>query len=71
MKALWKLGNQKQILIVILIESNRISSLLEDQLKEIQTEKVIMTLGVRWKKSAKLIITLYPDDMRMVLGYRQ
>ena len=71
MKALWKLGNQKQILIVILIESNRISSLLEDQLKEIQTEKVIMTLGVRWKKSAKLIITLYPDDIRMVLGYRQ
>ena len=38
---------------------------------ENQTAKVIMTLGVRWKKSAKLIITLYPDDIRKVLGCRQ
>ena len=37
--------------------------LIKDQLKEIQTSKVIMTLWVRWKKPVKLAITLAPEDI--------
>ena len=41
----------------------QIKMLIKDQLKEIQTSKVIMTLWVRWKKPVKLAITLAPEDI--------
>ena len=39
-------------------------TLIEDQLKEIQSTKVIMTLWVRWKKPVKLAVTLDPEDLQ-------
>ena len=36
-------------------------TLIEDQLKEIGSAKIIMTLWVRWKKPVRLAITLDPD----------
>ena len=41
-----------------------IKALIEDQLKEMQSTKVIMTLWVRWKKPVKLAITLDPEDVK-------
>ena len=38
-------------------------ALIEDQLKEMQSTKVIMTLWVRWKKPVKSAITLSPEDV--------
>ena len=40
-----------------------IKALIEDQLKEMQSTKVIMTLWVKWKKPVKLAITLDPEDV--------
>lgn len=40
-----------------------IKMLLEDQLKEKQSRKVIMMLWVRWKKPVKSIVTLHPEDL--------
>ena len=40
-----------------------IKALIEDQLKEIQSAKAIMTLWVRWKKPVKLAITLDLKDV--------
>ena len=40
----------------------RIKMLIEEQLKEMESEKIIMTLWVRWKKPVKLAITLDPED---------
>ena len=37
-----------------------IKSLIKDQLKEMQSAKVIMTLWLRWKNPVKLAITLDP-----------
>ena len=37
-----------------------IKALIEDQLKEMQSAKVIMTLWLRWKNPVKLAITLDP-----------
>ena len=42
---------------------SHIKVLIEDQLKETQSTKVIMTLWVRWKKPVKLAITLDPEDV--------
>ena len=41
------------------------NALIEDQLKEIQSAKVIVSLWVRWKKYVKLAITL---DLKHVEG---
>ena len=38
-------------------------ALIEDQLKEMQSAKVIVTVWLRWKKSVKLAITLDPKDV--------
>ena len=40
-----------------------IKALIEDQLKEMQSTKVIMALWIRWKKPVKLAITLDPEDL--------
>ena len=40
-----------------------IKALIEDQLKEMQSTKVIMALWIRWKKPVKLTITLDPEDL--------
>ena len=40
-----------------------IKTLIEDQLKEMQSAKVIMILWVRWKKPVKLAIMLDPEDV--------
>ena len=40
-----------------------IKALIEDQLKEMVSIKVIMTLWVRWKKHVKSSITLDPEDV--------
>ena len=37
--------------------------LVKDQLKEMQSMKVIMALSVSWKKPLKLPITLGPEDI--------
>ena len=39
---------------------------MEDQLKEMGSTNIIMTLWVRWKKPVKLAITLDPDDVEGV-----
>ena len=41
-----------------------IKTLIEDQLKEMQSAKLIMTLWVRWKKPVKLAIMLDPEDVK-------
>ena len=41
----------------------RIKSLTEEQLKEIESVKIIMTLWVRWVKPVKLAITLDAEDV--------
>ena len=38
-------------------------ALIESQLKEMQSTKVIKTLWVRWKKPMKLVITLDSEDV--------
>ena len=38
-------------------------ALIEDQLKEMQSTNLIMTLSVRWKNPLKSAITLDPDDV--------
>ena len=40
-----------------------IKALIEDQLKEIQSTKVIITLWVRWKKPVKSFIRLDTEDL--------
>ena len=40
-----------------------ITTLIEDQLKEMQSSKVIMTLWVRWKKPVKLAIKSDPEHV--------
>ena len=40
-----------------------IKTLIEEQLKEMESAKIIMTLWVRWKKPVKLAITLDPEDV--------
>ena len=40
-----------------------IKTLIEDELKEIRSARIIMTLWVRWKKPVKLAITLDPEDV--------
>ena len=42
-----------------------IKALIEDQLKEMQSTKVIMTLWVRWKKPVNLDITLGSEDVEV------
>ena len=39
-----------------------IKALIEDQLKDMESAKVIMTLWVRWKKSIMPLIELDPED---------
>lgn len=46
----------------------RIKTLIEEQLKSIQSTNVIMRLWVRWKKTAKLAITLVPEDIKDVFN---
>ena len=43
-----------------------IKTLIEDQLKEMESAKVIMTLWVRWKKSIMPPIELDPEDAEML-----
>ena len=38
-------------------------TLIEEQLKEMESAKIIMTLLVRWKKPVKLANTLDPEDV--------
>ena len=40
-----------------------IKTLIEDQMKEMEFAKIIMTLWIRWKKPVKLIITLDREDV--------
>ena len=40
-----------------------IKTSIEDQLKQMQSTKVIMTLRVRWRKPIKSTITLDPEDL--------
>ena len=40
-----------------------IKTLLEDQLKEMQSSKVIKTLWGNWRKPVQLVITLDPEDI--------
>ena len=40
--------------------------LIEEQLKEMQSAKIIMTLWVRWKKPVKLTFTIDPEDAGVV-----
>ena len=40
-----------------------IKTLIENQLKELGSAKIIMTLWVRWKKPIKQVIELDPDDL--------
>ena len=40
-----------------------IKTVIEDQLKEMESAKIIMTLWVRFKKPVKLSITLDPEDI--------
>ena len=42
----------------------RLKALMEDQLNEMQSTKVIMMLWVRWKKPVISIITFYPEDVK-------
>ena len=42
----------------------QIKTLIEDQVKEMQSTKAIITLSVRWKKSVKSAITLDPEDVQ-------
>ena len=44
----------------------RIKALIKDQLKEMGSAKMIMTLWVRWKKPVKLASTLDPEDVEGV-----
>lgn len=46
----------------------QIKTLIEEQLKSIQSTNVIMRLWVRWKKPAKLAITLDPEDIKDVFN---
>ena len=39
------------------------NALIEEQLKEMQSTKVIVTLWVRWKKPVKSAITIDPEDV--------
>ena len=39
------------------------NALIEEQLKEMQSTKVIVTLWVRWKKPVKSTITIDPEDV--------
>ena len=41
----------------------RMKTLIEEQLKEMESAKIIMTLLVRWKKPVKLANTLDPEDV--------
>ena len=40
-----------------------IKTLIKNQLKEMGSGKIIMTLWVIWKKPIKLLIALYPEDL--------
>ena len=40
-----------------------IKTLIKNQLKEMGSAKIIMTLWVRWKKPIKPLIELYPEDL--------
>ena len=42
---------------------SHINALIEEQLKEMQSTKVIVTLWVRWKKPVKSAITIDPEDV--------
>ena len=42
---------------------SHINALIQEQLKKMQSTKVIMTLWVRWKKPAKSAITIDPEDV--------
>lgn len=46
----------------------QIKTLIEEQLKSIQSTNVIMRLWVRWKEPAKLAITLDPEDIKDVFN---
>ena len=43
-----------------------IKTLIENQLKEMESAKIIMTLQVIWKKPVKLAIMLDPEDLEGV-----
>ena len=54
------------MLIVILIKPNHISrSLIKNQLKEMRSAKIIMTLWVRWKKHIMPLIELGAEDAKI------
>ena len=54
----------KQILIVFFDQTKpQINTLIENQLKEKGSAKIIMTLWVVWKKPIKLLIKL-PEDAK-------
>ena len=42
---------------------SHINALIQEQLKKMQSTKVIMTLWVRWKKPAKSAITIDTEDV--------
>ena len=42
--------------------NSHIKALIEDQLKEVQSTKMMMTLWVKWKKSVKSVLTLDTRD---------
>ena len=42
---------------------SHMNALIEEQLKEMQSTKVIVTLWVRWKKPVKSAITIDPEDV--------
>ena len=44
-----------------------IKTLIKNQLKEMGSVKIIMTLWVRWKKRIMLLIELHPDDAKITL----
>ena len=55
----------KQILIVFFDQIKpQINTLIENQLKEKGSAKIIMTLWVVWKKPIKLLIKLDPEDAK-------
>ena len=41
----------------------QVKTLIDDQLQEMQSAKVIMTLWVKWKKPVKMAIRLEPEDL--------
>ena len=54
----------KQILIITQVDQTkpRIKTLIKNQLKQMESAKITMTLWVRWKKPIMPLIQLDPED---------